>query len=43
MGSLPRVGAPVALANAILRAALGAASLIHGAVIAVAGGWTAQV
>jgi NAD(P)-dependent dehydrogenase (short-subunit alcohol dehydrogenase family) len=42
LGTIPRVGEPVELANAILMVAGDDASFINGAVLAVDGGWTAQ-
>jgi len=42
LASMPRVGEPAELANAILFAASSEASFINGAIIPVDGGWTAQ-
>jgi NAD(P)-dependent dehydrogenase (short-subunit alcohol dehydrogenase family) len=42
MGTIPRVGEPVELANAVLALATDEASFINGAVLPVDGGWLAQ-
>jgi NAD(P)-dependent dehydrogenase (short-subunit alcohol dehydrogenase family) len=42
MGTIPRVGEPQEIANAIFLAASDDASFLNGAVIPVDGGWTAQ-
>jgi NAD(P)-dependent dehydrogenase (short-subunit alcohol dehydrogenase family) len=42
LATMPRVGEPIELANAILFAASDEASFLNGAIIPVDGGWTAQ-